>query len=360
MARAFIFNPGPAILPLPVLEEAARNLVDFQGVGMSILEMSHRSKDFEGVIQGAETGIRKLLGVPEGYSILFLQGGASLQFAMVPMNLLPAGKVADYIDTGGFAKKAIDDGKKLGSVNVAASTKAENYRRLPRPDEIALTPGAAYVHITSNNTIEGTQWKDFPETADVPLAADMSSDFLSRPFDVRRFGVIYAGAQKNAGPAGVTIVIVRNDLAEAAPAGLPAMLDYRSHIKGKSLYNTPPCFSIYLVHLVARWMEELGGIAEMEKRNRKKAKLLYDRIDASDFYTGTCDEACRSLMNVTFRLPKPELEEAFVKEAKGKGLVGLKGHRSVGGIRASIYNAFPIEGIERLVAFMDEFEKKNR
>jgi len=359
MARAFNFNPGPAILPLPVLEEAARNLVDFQGSGMSILEMSHRSKDFESVSQGAEAGIRRLLGVPDDYSVLFLQGGASLQFAMLPMNLLPKGKTADYIDTGSFAKKAIEDAKKIGRVNVAASTKAVNYARLPRPDELKLTPDAAYVHITTNNTIEGTQWKALPETGGVPLAADMSSDFLSRPIDVRRFGAIYAGAQKNAGPAGVTIVIVRNDLAEAAPADLPAMLDYRSHIKENSLYNTPPCFCVYVVLLVARWLEGLGGIPAMAERNERKAKLLYDRIDAGEFYRGTCEPESRSLMNVTFRLAKSDLEDIFIKEAKAKGLVGLKGHRSVGGIRASIYNAFPIEGVERLVSFMDDFERRN-
>lgn len=359
MARAYNFNPGPATLPLPALEEAAREFVDYRGLGLSILEMSHRSAEFGEVIAGADAGIRRVLGVPDGYSVLFLQGGASLQFAMVPMNLLVDGAVADYVDTGSWSTRAIAEARKIGRVNVAASTREEGYGRIPRPDELALTPGAAYVHITSNNTIFGTQWAAYPDAAGAPLVADMSSDFLSRPIDLRPFGIIYAGAQKNAGPAGVTIVIVRDELVGRAPTSLPTLLTYRTHIEKKSLFNTPPCFAIYVVGLVIRWIEDLGGLAALGERNARKARLLYEKIDGTDFYRGTADPGSRSRMNVTFRIADPDLEAPFIEEAAERGLIGLKGHRSVGGLRASIYNAMPPEGVERLAAFMDAFERRH-
>jgi phosphoserine aminotransferase len=355
--RIYNFSAGPAVLPLPVLEEAQRDLLALPGVGMSVLEISHRSKVFEEIIQGAEADIRKLGQIPDDYHVLFLQGGASLQFSMVPMNLLPAGGKADYIITGAWSKKAMKEAQKVGQVNVAATTEAENFTRIPRQDEIKLDPQAAYVHITTNNTIFGTQWKSEPEVGDVPLVADASSDIFSRPIDVRKYGLIYAGAQKNLGPAGVTLVIIREDLLARSPANLPTMLDYNTHAKNKSLYNTPPVFAIYIVRLVSRWLLEQGGLEEMARRNQEKAKILYDAIDASDFYRGHAQPDCRSLMNVTFRLPTEELEKQFVAEAEKAGLSGLKGHRSVGGIRASIYNAFPRSGVEALVAFMKEFER---
>ena len=358
--RVYNFNPGPAVLPLPVLEEAQRHLLALPGVGMSVLEISHRSKTFDEIMAQTEADLRALLVLPDNYKIAFLQGGASLQFTMVPMNLLPKDGSADYINTGSWAVAAIKEAKKLGKVNVAASTEADKFSRLPRPEELKLDPNAAYVHFTSNNTIEGTEWFAEPETGAVPLVCDASSDILSRPIEVKKYGLIYAGAQKNMGPAGVTVVIIRDDLLARVPAGLPAMLDYKLQAEKGSLYNTPPVFAIYLVRLVLKWLKGIGGLTEMERRNKEKADLLYGAIDSSGgYYRGTAEKASRSRMNVTFRMASEELEKKFVDEAKAAKLVGLGGHRSVGGMRASLYNAFPKDGVEALVAFMKEFQKKN-
>jgi phosphoserine aminotransferase len=358
--RVYNFNPGPAVLPLPVLEEAQRHLLSLPGVGMSVLEISHRSKTFDEILAGAEADLRKLLGLGDNCSVIFLQGGASLQFTMVPMNFLPKDGAADYMVTGHWAQAALKEAKKLGKVNIAASTEAENFSRIPRPDEFKLDPRAAYVHFTSNNTIYGTQWRTEPAVGNVPLVCDASSDILSRRVEISKYALIYAGAQKNMGPAGVTTVIIRNDLLERVPQGLPAMLDYKLQAEKKSVYNTPPVFAIYLLRLVLKWLADVGGLAEMERRNEEKAQLLYNAIDGSGgFYRGTAEKQSRSRMNVTFRLPSEELEEKFAKETTAQRLSGLKGHRSVGGLRASIFNAFPREGVEALVAFMKEFQRKN-
>jgi len=355
--RVYNFAAGPAVLPLPVLEEVQRDLIALPGVGMSILEISHRSKTFESILARAEADIRTLANIPSTYKVLFLQGGASLQFSMVPMNLLAAGATADYIDAGSWGEKAIKEAKKVGTVNVAASTKADNYSRLPRQEELKLTPGAAYVHMTSNNTIEGTEYKDLPEVGDAPLVADTSSDMFSRPIDVSRHALIYAGAQKNMGPAGVTVVIVRDDLLSRSSKSLPTMLNYAVMAENHSLYNTPPAFGVYALGLVMKWLLAEGGLAAIERKNQRKAAKLYAEIDRTGFYRGTANKADRSLMNVTFRLATEELEKQFVKDSEAAGLDGLKGHRSVGGMRASIYNAFPEEGVDALVHFMREFER---
>jgi phosphoserine aminotransferase len=355
--RVFNFAAGPAVLPVPVLEEIQRDLVSLPGVGMSILEISHRSKTFESVLAQAEADIRTLAGIPSNYKVLFLQGGASMQFSMVPMNLLTAGAAADYIDSGSWADKAIKEAKKVGTVNVAASTKAENYSRLPRPDELKLTPGAAYVHMTSNNTIEGTEYKELPDVGDVPLVSDTSSDMFSHPIDVSRHALIYAGAQKNMGPAGVTVVIVRDDLLARSQKSMPTMLNYAVHAENGSMYNTPPAFAVYAMGLVMKWLIGQGGLRAIAQVNERKAHKLYAEIDRTGFYRGTAATDCRSLMNVTFRLASEDLENQFVKASTAAGLDGLKGHRSVGGMRASIYNAFPEAGIDALVQFMQEFER---
>ncbi|HXG91955.1 MAG TPA: 3-phosphoserine/phosphohydroxythreonine transaminase [Blastocatellia bacterium] len=355
--RIFNFSAGPAVLPLAVLEEAQRDLVALPGVGMSVLEISHRSKAFDEIIQGAEADMRRLANIPDDYHVLFLQGGASLQFSMVPMNLMPAGGKADYIVTGSWSKKAIKEAQKVGVVNIAASTESENFTRVPRQDELKLDREAAYVHMTTNETIHGVEWKSIPDVGDVPLVADASSDIFSGPIDVAKFALIYAGAQKNLAPAGATLVIIRDDMLARSPANMHTMLDYNTHAKNKSLYNTPPVFSIYIMRLVLGWLIEQGGLEAMHRRNEEKAKLLYDVIDSSDFYRGHAHKDNRSLMNVTFRLPSEELEKQFIGEATKAGLDGLKGHRSVGGCRASIYNAFPKEGVEALVSFMKEFER---
>jgi phosphoserine aminotransferase len=359
--RVINFSAGPAVLPVPVLEQIQADLVALPGVGMSILEISHRSKPFEAILAGADADIRALAAVPSNYKVLFLQGGASLQFSMVPMNLLGAGQTADYIDCGSWADKAIKEAKKVGTVNVAGSTKSENYSRLPKQSELKLTPGAAYVHMTSNNTIEGTEYKTLPQVGDVPLVSDNSSDMFSGPIDVARHGLIYAGAQKNIGPAGVTLVIIREDLVarSAGNRSLPTMLNYGVHVENTSLYNTPPAFGVYAVGLVVKWLLEVGGLPAIAAMNARKAGKLYAEIDRTGFYRGTANKDDRSLMNVTFRLPSEELETRFVKESTAAGLDGLKGHRSVGGMRASIYNAFPESGIDALVSFMQEFERKN-
>jgi phosphoserine aminotransferase len=355
--RIHNFSAGPAVLPLAVLEEAQRNLISLPGVGMSVLEISHRSKAFDEIIQGAEADMRRLANIPDNYRVLFLQGGASLQFSMVAMNLMPAGGKADYVVTGTWSKKAVKEAQKVGQVSIAASTESENFARVPAQEEIKLDPEAAYVHITTNETIHGVEWKYDPETGDVPMVADASSDIFSRPIDVSKYALIYAGAQKNLAPAGATLVILRDDMLARSPAGLPTMLDYNTHAKERSLYNTPPVFTIYIMRLVLAWLLEQGGLEAIERRNEEKAGMLYDVIDSSQFYRGHAHTDCRSLMNVTFRLPSEELEKRFVAEATKAGLDGLKGHRSVGGIRASIYNAFPREGVEALVSFMKEFER---
>ena len=357
--RIFNFSAGPAVLPVPVLEEAQRDMLSLPGVGMSVMEISHRSKTFDEIIGQVDAGLRELLGIPNNYQILFLQGGASLQFSMVPMNLLPADGSADYIITGSWGKKAVKEAKKVGSVNVAATMADGGFTRVPAQDEISLSGQAAYVHITTNETIEGVEWKNEPEVGNVPLIADASSDILSHEIPISKYGLIYAGAQKNMGPSGVTLVVVRDDLLQRIPDGLHTMLDYRTHAENKSLYNTPNTWGIYILNLVCKWLKEKGGLVAMERENQEKAKLIYDAIDASSFYRGHADPDARSIMNVTYRLPSEELEKKFTAEATAQGLDGLKGHRSVGGIRASIYNAFPREGVEALVSFMKEFERKN-
>lgn len=357
--RIYNFSAGPAVLPLPVLEEAQRELVSLPGVGMSVMEISHRSKTFDEIINRAETGLRELLGLPENYHVLFLQGGASLQFSMIPMNLLPKDGSADYIITGSWGKKALKEAKREGAVNVAATMADGGFTRVPGQDELKLDANAAYVHITTNETIEGVEWKHEPDTRDVPLVADASSDILSHQIPVEKYALIYAGAQKNMGPSGVTLVIIRDDLLKRIPDGLHTMLDFRTHVENKSLYNTPNTWGIYIIDLVCKWLKEKGGLQGMERENEAKAQLLYQAIDATTFYRGHADPDSRSMMNVTFRLPSEELEKRFASEATAAGLDGLKGHRSVGGIRASIYNAFPREGVEALVSFMKEFEKKN-
>ncbi len=357
--RIYNFSAGPAVLPIPVLEEAKRDMLSLPGVGMSVMEISHRSKTFDEICNRAETGLRQLLGIPENYHVLFLQGGASLQFSMIPMNLLPAGGSADYIITGSWGKKALKEAKRAGATNVAANMADGGFTRVPGNDELKLDSKAAYVHITTNETIEGVEWKQEPEVGSVPLIADASSDILSHPIPVDKYALIYAGAQKNMGPSGVTLVVMRDDLLKQIPDGLHTMLDYRTHVENKSLYNTPNTWGIYIISLVCKWLLEKGGLTAMHRENEKKAQLIYDAIDATDFYRGHADHDSRSIMNVTFRLPSEELEKKFTSEATAKGLDGLKGHRSVGGIRASIYNAFPLDGVAALVQFMKEFESKN-
>ena len=357
--RIYNFNAGPAALPLPVLEEARDEFLNFHGSGMSICEVSHRSKWFDAVINDAVDRTRRLLDLNDRYQVLFCQAGASMQFAMIPMNFLGAGDTADYVNTGTWSTKAIKEAQIQGkTIQVVASSEERNFAFIPK--DIAFTPGAVYAHLTSNNTIKGTQWAAFPDTGAVPLVADMSSDIMSRPLPMERFGMIYAGAQKNIGPAGVCLVVIRDDLLARTPKTLPTMLRYDTYAGKNSMYNTPPCFSVYIIQLVLKWLEEtVGGLARMDEINRQKAKLLYQAIDLSDFYRGTADPDSRSLMNVTFRLPNEELEKKFVADALAQGMGGLKGHRSVGGCRASIYNATGIVAIEALVDFMKDFEKRN-
>lgn len=358
MKRIYNFSAGPAILPVEVLQEAQSELLNYQGSGMSIMEMSHRGKHYDAVHQEALANFRELLNVPDTHSILFMQGGATSQFSFVPMNLLLPGETADYINSGAWAKKAIAEAKILGKVNVAADFGKEIPTRQAREGELNLTPGAAYLHCTSNETISGAQIKTFPKT-DAPLVSDMSSDILSRPLDVSSFGLIYAGAQKNLGPSGVTLVILRKDLAERVPETVPEMFRYKTHLENDSLYNTPPTFGVYILCLVTRWLKKLGGVGAIEALNQRKADKLYAAIDATGFYRGTALPEYRSTMNVTWRLPSEELEALFIKEAKSQDMDGLKGHRSVGGIRASIYNAFPEAGVDALVAFMKDFEARH-
>jgi phosphoserine aminotransferase len=359
MTRIFNFSAGPAVLPIEVLEEAQRDLLALPGVGMSILEISHRSKPFDDVIERCEADLRALAGIPANYHVLFLQGGASLQFSMVPMNLLPANGSADYIVTGSWSQKAVKEAKRVGGVKIAASTESENFARIPTQSELTLDPTAAYVHITTNNTIFGTEWHWLPDVGTVPLVADTSSNMYSRPIDVSKYGLIYAGAQKNLGPSGLTVVIIRDDLVARTPASLATTLQYSVQVENKSMYNTPPVFSVYIMGLVLKWLLAQGGLEAVERANIRKAETLYAEIDRTGFYRGHAQKDSRSRMNVTFRLPNEELDKKFVKESTAAGLDGLKGHRSVGGLRASIYNAFPEAGVDALVAFMRDFEARN-
>jgi phosphoserine aminotransferase len=358
--RIYNFSAGPAVLPEEVLLEAQKDLFALPGVGMSILEISHRSKTYDAIHQEAKEGLKQLLDIPDDYAILFLQGGASLQFSMVPLNLMPPKNKADYIIHGSWGKKALKEAKRVGSVNIAATMEAEKFKRVPLREELKLDAEAAYVHFTSNETIEGVQWHKEPEVGNVPLVCDASSDILHKKIDIRKYGLIYAGAQKNMGPSGVTLVIIRKDLLERSQDSLHTMLNYKIHAENDSLYNTPNTFGIYIIKLVTKWLLGLGGLDEMYKINKKKAQLLYDCIDQSGgFYKGHAEKDSRSLMNVTFNLATEELEKKLISEATKAGFDGLKGHRSVGGLRASIYNAFPVKGVEALVDFMKDFQKRN-
>jgi len=358
MTRIHNFNAGPATLPLEVIEQAQEELQSLGGIGMSVMELSHRSKEFQAIVDSAETGLRRLMKIPEDYDVLFLQGGASHQFAMIPMNLRRPGKSADYVDTGSWSNKALKEAQLTGAVNVAWSGKADSYMRMPKQEELKLLPDAEYVHICSNETIGGIRWKEFPKV-ETPLFIDMSSDILSREIDVAQFDMIYAGAQKNLGPSGLAVVILKKGLAGREPESTPIYFRYSTHIKDGSLYNTPNTWAIYLLDLICKWLEARGGAAAMEKINEKKAALLYGVIDSSDFWRSPVEVENRSIMNVIWRLRSEELETQFISEAKKAEMVGLKGHRSVGGIRASIYNAVTLESVEALAGFMKEFEKKN-
>ncbi|MBU0561157.1 MAG: 3-phosphoserine/phosphohydroxythreonine transaminase [Bacteroidetes bacterium] len=358
--RIYNFSAGPAILPEEVLKEAQQDLFSYKGAGMSVMEMSHRSKAYDEIIKSAERDLRELLGIGDNYSILFLQGGATLQFSIVPLNLMPPLNKADYIVTGAWAKKAVKEAKRVGAVNIAATTESENFARLPKADEIKLSLEASYVHYTSNNTIFGTQFTNEPEVGDVPLVCDASSDILHKKIDINKYGLIYAGAQKNMGPAGCTLVIIRKDLLERSSDSLHTYLNYKIHAENDSLYNTPPTYTVYIIGLVFKWLLKMGGLEIMYEKNLTKANLLYDYMDDSNgYYTGTAAKQDRSLMNVTFKLQNEELDKKLIAEASANGFSGLKGHRSVGGLRASIYNAFPLRGVQDLIAFMEEFKKRN-
>ncbi|MEN6521322.1 MAG: 3-phosphoserine/phosphohydroxythreonine transaminase [Armatimonadota bacterium] len=357
MTRVYNFNAGPAALPLSVLEKAQAEMLDACNAGMSIMEISHRSREFDAVIESAEANVRRLLGVPDDYSVLFLQGGASMQFAMVPLNLRREGRVADYVNTGTWASKAINEAKIGGKVHVAWDDRDGNYMRAPGEDELDLTPGAEYVHICSNETIGGVRFPTFPRT-EAPLVADMSSEIMSRVIDVNRFGMIYAGAQKNLGPSGLALVIIRNDLIERSPETINIFLRYKTHADGESLYNTPNTWAIYILKLVTDWVEDLGGLPAMQSINEEKAGILYNTLDSSSFWTAPVSKESRSIMNIVWRLPNKELEDMFISEAERAGFVGLKGHRLVGGIRASLYNAVPKDTVIALTEFMKDFEKR--
>jgi phosphoserine aminotransferase len=357
MSRVYNFSAGPAMLPEPVLARASEELLDWHGSGMSVMEMSHRGKEFVSIAEQAERDLRDLLAIPDNYKVLFLQGGATLQFAMVPMNLMAGNPIADYVNTGQWSKKAIKEAQRFGEINIVATAEAEGFTTVPPFEQWRLDPNASYVHYTPNETIGGVEFHWIPETGDVPLVADMSSTILSRPLDVSRYGIIYAGAQKNIGPAGVTVVIVREDLIGHAPVSTPAMLDYKVHAEAGSMSNTPPTYAWYIAGLVFQWLKERGGLEAMAEVNQRKAEKLYAAIDASDFYANPVDPACRSWMNVPFTLADPELDGEFLKQAAAVGLVTLKGHRSVGGMRASIYNAMPEEGVDALIEFMAEFAR---
>ncbi len=358
--RIYNFSAGPAVLPIEVLERAQSELLSLNGIGMSVMEISHRSKHFEPILESANQSIRELLEIPENYKVLFLQGGASLQFSMVPMNFLGAGETADYVVTGAWGKKAVIEAARCGTVNTIFSTAHSGFKSTPAQDELNFSPNANYVHYTSNETIEGVEFKYDLDGRGIPVVCDASSNILSKPFDIEKYAFLYAGAQKNIGPSGVTVVIIRDDLLERVPANQHSMLDYRAVAENNSMLNTPNTWGIYIINLVCEHIKEHGGLIEMKKKNEEKAKILYDAIDRSDgFYRGHAEESARSLMNVTFRLPSEELEKRFATEARACDLDGLQGHRSVGGIRASIYNAFPREGVEALIEFMKDFAQKN-
>ena len=357
--RVYNFSPGPATLPVEVLQQASKDVVNFKETGIGLIEISHRSKEFIAVAANTESLLRELMDIPDNYKVLFLQGGASSQFYMIPMNLLGNGKKATYLNTGAWSKKAIKEAKLFGTVDVAYSSEEQIFNRVPLQNEYSVDPDSEYLYFVSNNTIYGTQFPVFPET-DKILISDMSSDILSRKIDVSKFGIIFAGAQKNMGPAGVTVVIIREDLLDKTPENTPTMLTYKTHVDKDSMFNTPPCFAIYGVGEVLKWLKKQGGVEAMEAINKEKAGLLYDFIDSTDYYRGHAEKESRSLMNIPFNLPTPELEAQFIAEATKIGLNGLKGHRSIGGCRASIYNAFPREGVEKLVAFMKEFETSNQ
>lgn len=357
--RVFNFSAGPSMLPVPVLEKAAKQMLNYENSGMSVMEMSHRSSSYLDIFNKTKNLLKKVMNIPDGYEIVFIQGGATQQFSMVPLNLLKNGK-ADYIITGSFSKKAATEAKKYGEINIAYDGSDNDFKHIPTQDELKLDPEASYVHLCANNTIYGTEWKYVPETNGVPIIADMSSNILSKPVDVSKYGMIYAGAQKNMGIAGLGVAIIKKDLLQKVSATTPVLLDYTLMIENDSMYNTPPAYAIYVLGLVLEWIDEMGGLEVMEKRNIEKAKLLYDYLDSSDFYKAHSDKDNRSLMNVTFTTPSKELDAKFVKESIEAGMTNLKGHRSVGGIRASIYNAMPLEGVEKLVAFMKEFEAANK
>ncbi|MBZ0199220.1 MAG: 3-phosphoserine/phosphohydroxythreonine transaminase [Ignavibacteriaceae bacterium] len=358
--RIYNFSAGPAILPEDVLKEAQEHLYMLPGVGMSILEISHRSKTFDKIIGDAREGLRTLLNISQDYELLFLQGGASLQFSMVPLNFMPPKNKADYIVTGSWSKKAVKEAKRVGEVNISASTEEAKFNRIPKQEELKLNADASYVHFTSNNTIYGTQWHSEPVVGDVPLVCDASSDILHKKIDINKYAFVYAGAQKNMGPSGVTFVILRKDMLERSSDTLHTMLNYKTHVDNGSMYNTPTTFGIYIIDLVAKWLIKNGGLDAMYKLNKDKAGILYSCIDGSaGFYKGHAEKDSRSLMNITFNLPTAELEQKLIAEATAEGFSGLKGHRSVGGLRASIYNAFPKQGVEDLVSFMKNFQTKN-
>lgn len=361
MSRKFNFYAGPATLPLPVLEQIRDEMVDYQGMGISLIETSHRSKEYDEVHTGAILLVKELLSVPDNYKILLLGGGATLQFSMIPLNFLGEGQSCDFAVTGSWAKKAYGDSKKRGTVNVLFDGAENNFTKIPDASSLTVTPGAAYLHITSNETIQGIEWHSFPDTGDVPLIADMSSDIMSRSLPVEKFGMIYAGAQKNLGPAGVALVILREDLLKRCPDTLTAYLNYKTHVDKNSLYNTPPVFAIYTVKLVLEWVKAQGGLSAMEEMAEKRSSMIHDTMAQSNgYYSCPVDEASRSKMNVVFRLPNEDLEKKFIEEAKNEGMIGLKGHRSVGGCRASVYNAMPVEGAEKLAAFMRKFAETNQ
>jgi len=360
MARVYNFSAGPACLPEAVLEEAANQLVEYQNEGMSVMEMSHRSKAFMAIIAETETLLRELMNIPANYKVLFLQGGASSQFAMVPLNLFNKSKKCDLVHTGAWTKKALQEAKRYGTVNVLASSEDKTFSYIPKLDKSAFSSDADYFYICSNNTIYGTKYNVLPETGNVPLVADMSSNILSEELDVSKFGIIFAGAQKNIGPAGLTIVIIREDLVGKAMDITPTMFDYKTHVEGESMFNTPPTYSIYIAKLVFEWLKELGGIKAIEEINKQKANILYDYLDESVLFKGTAAKEDRSLMNVPFVTGDEELDKKFIAAAEKEGLVTLKGHRSVGGMRASIYNAMPVEGVKKLVACMQKFEQENK
>ncbi|MCX7749933.1 MAG: 3-phosphoserine/phosphohydroxythreonine transaminase [Clostridia bacterium] len=360
MDRVFNFSAGPSMLPVPVLERAQKEMLNCNGSGMSVMEMSHRSKVYEEIHNQAIALFKELMGIPENYKVLLLQGGASLQFSMVPLNLFKSSKKADYFVTGMWAKKAAAEAKRFGTVNVVASSEDKVFNYIPELDPSKFSPDADYFHVTTNNTIYGTRLTTLPDTKNVPLVADMSSNILSQVYDVSKFGLIYAGAQKNVGPAGLTIVIIREDLIGETMEGTPTILKYKIHADENSLYHTPPTYSIYVAKLVLEWIKELGGVAAMEKINIEKANILYNYLDQSSVFKGTVVPKDRSLMNIPFILPTEELNAKFIKEASAKGFVNLKGHRSVGGMRASIYNAMPVEGVQALVDFMKKFEMENK